>query len=136
MIVVVAAAGALIFGTADSAETSRIVVDDSVCRSLVVHEPDPGVEYQPGVDVYGRSVAPADLPGGQRLDLGDEIAIPLIVDLAQRFPDRLAEAGLDLKASLGTLTIAGDEVRFDDAPLDDSLVDAIAALCAGQRDDR
>ena len=39
------------------------------------HEPAPDVAYQPGVDVHGRAVAPADLNGGSQIELPDVIYI-------------------------------------------------------------
>lgn len=129
---VLAALGAMFFGISDSRGQNRVVVDESVCRSLVVHQPDPGVEFQPGVDVHGRPVAPADLPSSRSLDFDHELAIPVVVDLAERYPGRFAETGLDLRFSLGTLTIDGNEVRLNDTPLGDPLTEAIAALCAEQ----
>ena len=34
------------------------------CARLVEHRPMPDVAFKPGVDVRGKRVAPADLPGG------------------------------------------------------------------------
>lgn len=39
-----------------------VVVGRTTCRALTAHQPAPGVAYQPGVDVHGKPVAPADLP--------------------------------------------------------------------------
>jgi hypothetical protein len=126
-----AAIGALLFGVPASAQ-GRIVVADDVCRSLVLHQPEAGVEFVPGVDVRGREVAPADLPGRPDLEFMRESVIPLIIDLAGKYPDRLAGAELDLQLSLGALTINGDDVRLNGVPLNDPLERAIAALCAEQ----
>lgn len=126
------ALGAIFFSVADSEAQGRVVVDERVCRSIVVHQPDPGVEFQPGEDVYGRPVAPADLPNSPTVDLGDSLDIPVIVDLAERYPELFDATGLDLQVSLGTLTLNGNEVRLNDTPLGDPLTDAIAALCEEQ----
>jgi hypothetical protein len=41
----------------------RIVITRDLCSQLSVqYQPAPDVAYRPGVDVYGRPVAPADLP--------------------------------------------------------------------------
>jgi hypothetical protein len=41
----------------------RIVVTRDLCNQVnVEHQPAPDVTYRPGTDVYGRPVAPADLP--------------------------------------------------------------------------
>jgi hypothetical protein len=43
------------------------------------------VTYQPGVDVHGRPVALADLPGGAQVALPDAIPIVISVDVQERF---------------------------------------------------
>jgi hypothetical protein len=41
----------------------RIVITREMCsQASIEHVPAPDVTYKPGVDVYGRPVAPADLP--------------------------------------------------------------------------
>lgn len=40
-----------------------VYVTKADCMALVRHHPAPGTAYEPGVDVHGRYVAPADLPG-------------------------------------------------------------------------
>ena len=43
----------------------EITVTPKDCRRLVAHKPADDVTYKPGVDAYGRPVAPADLAGTQ-----------------------------------------------------------------------
>lgn len=51
------------------------------CSQLAAHHPDPGVTYQPGTDVHGRYVAPADLPGTQNFNvLPDRVTFDLKVN--------------------------------------------------------
>ena len=52
-----------------AAETTRVEISRADCQRLVRHSPQADVAYQGGRDVYGRSVAPADLDGGFRVDL-------------------------------------------------------------------
>ncbi len=40
-----------------------IYVTKADCQAMVAHHPSADVTYQPGQDVHGRAVAPADLPG-------------------------------------------------------------------------
>lgn len=48
-----------------AAPEGRIVVTSDTCaRLLIEHQPSADATYRPGVDVYGRPVAPADLPSG------------------------------------------------------------------------
>lgn len=44
-------------------------VTKSDCNALVQYRQAPDVAYQPGKDVHGKAVAPADLPGGNYTDL-------------------------------------------------------------------
>ncbi|NFV79934.1 hypothetical protein [Magnetospirillum aberrantis] len=46
-----------------SAQPLRIVITKTDCSRLIRHVPAPDVAYKPGVDVHGRAVAPADMPG-------------------------------------------------------------------------
>ena len=42
----------------------RVAVSRADCQRLVAHVPAADVAYKPGVDVHGKAVASADLPGG------------------------------------------------------------------------
>ncbi|MDR3436674.1 hypothetical protein [Telmatospirillum sp.] len=43
---------------------ASVYVTKSDCMALVRHHPAADVTYQPGADVHGKYVTPADLPGG------------------------------------------------------------------------
>lgn len=74
------------------------------CRLLGAHKPDSGVAYQPGVDVHGNPVAPADLNGGAAMAVSETVTVPLSVDLAERLQNSHVQ-GLQLEAPLGMLEI-------------------------------
>jgi hypothetical protein len=81
------------FATTAAAET--IVVTKPDCQRLVQYVPSGDVEYQPGVDAYGRPVAPADVGGGYgEIKPPDEITFPIQVNLRnfQRGPEADAQA--------------------------------------------
>jgi hypothetical protein len=59
----------------------RVEITRADCRRLVRHEPAEGVDYEPGVDVHGNEVAPAEVGGGVELDLPDRITIPIELDV-------------------------------------------------------
>ncbi len=116
MILRVSVVAALCAGPALAAETVTISTAD--CRRLVAHAPS--ADYQAGVDVRGKPVAPADLPGAASIDLPEVIEIPLTVDVAKRLGR--AEAGTDVlasrrgiegKAALGTLTVKGNDLFWN-----------------------
>jgi len=115
-------------------------IDPALCRSLVKHVPDASVAYQPGVDVDGNPVAPADLPGAPQMQLPDKINIPLTLSLAKvlklntsQYPYN--QLGPGTEAQLGTITVEGDKVLFNGKPLSDEQQDNLAVLCL-KRDDQ
>lgn len=84
--------------------------------------------YQPGVDVHGRPVVPAD--GGMAAPIGmtDNIRIPVTVDLAQKL-GAAVPAGTNLEAVAGVVNIsAAGQVSFNGQ----DLTPATYALCTGQ----
>jgi hypothetical protein len=54
--------------------STKVIISGQDCQRLVKHIPSPDVSYKPGVDVHGKPVAPADLPGsGGTFQLPDHI---------------------------------------------------------------
>jgi len=101
------------------------------CDQLVEYVQGPDVAYQPGVDVDGRPVAPADLDGGWQVRLPEVISI----DITR---DRLESSGLSplsplfqAEAFIGVVDIdlANGHVRFNGADLSDPETQALAAFC-------
>jgi hypothetical protein len=68
-----------------------LVLTPETCRRLAAQQRGaPSAAYQPGVDVYGRPVAPADLPGGNA-------AVPSVtteIELGRVGAGRAATGGL------------------------------------------
>ncbi len=52
---------------AGAAEKTNVRITKADCTRLVEHRPSADVAYQPGVDVRGRKVAPADVPASPAL---------------------------------------------------------------------
>jgi hypothetical protein len=65
------------------AQTSFVISAED-CRLLARHTPDPGVEYQPGIDARGRKVVPADLGGRLPVHVPETFIIDIDVYLADR----------------------------------------------------
>ena len=102
------------------------------CDRLTKYQEPPGVEYQPGVDVHGEPVVPADIGGGSNIQLPQTIVIPIEVFLQDRFhlpPNSALWAG---KAEVGTVTVTGDRVFFNGQELTDAETAALAAICREQ----
>lgn len=69
------------------AQPATVTVTREDCLRLVRHVPSADTTYRPGVDVYGRAVAPADLDGGVRIELPDSYSFDIEiqpVDFARR----------------------------------------------------
>jgi hypothetical protein len=54
------------------------------CNRFVRHHPSADVEYKPGVDVRGKAVAPADLPGSRRIKLPDSYEFDITLQVFKR----------------------------------------------------
>jgi hypothetical protein len=119
----VAAAG---WGASARAE---IVMSRQDCQRLVRHEPAPDVAYQPGVDVHGRPVVPADLGGGSPIELPDVIYIPIEVLLEDRFHIPANSALFKATAEVGVVELRGNRVYYQDQLLSDPEEAALEAAC-------
>lgn len=115
-------------------------VDPRLCQALTArHRPAPDVEYVPGVDVRGRAVAPADVPGsaGASPLLLERFEIPVTLDFARRMGFSGGRAGtsgqLPGNAEIGRLVIDGGRVSFNGQPLGGSSQAALAAACGRYR---
>ena len=108
------------------------------CNALIKHTPDADVAYQPGVDVHGNAVTPADLPNQPQMKLPDKINIPLTLNLAKTLNLNISaypynQLGQGTEAQLGMLTVEGDKVLFNDQPISDEQQDKLAVLCLQPR---
>lgn len=108
--------------------TIRVTKAD--CARLVKHEPAADVTYEPGVDVRGNEVAPADLYGGSQIELPETVTIPIEVDLFDRLglpADRRYEGDVQV----GTVRIDLDDGRatFNGQPLTPKEQHELAIRC-------
>lgn len=65
------------------ADARTVIVDDGRCRVVERYVPNADVAYQPGVDVKGRAVAPADLNGGNQVVTPRFVTIPLNIPISE-----------------------------------------------------
>ncbi|PZQ44076.1 MAG: hypothetical protein DI551_10890 [Micavibrio aeruginosavorus] len=83
------------------------------CRLLKEHAPSSDVAYQPGVDVHGKPVVPADINAAPMGLNQQTIVVPLTVDLAQRLQNQSIN-GLQMEGTLGFLEIGpGGKVTYN-----------------------
>lgn len=89
--------------------SENIAVQTMICKKLFVHTPSANTNYQPGVDVNGNAVAPADLPSTTNFAAapGDYIEVPMTVDLAQRLNQPVPE-GVKMEGIIGNLRLYKD----------------------------
>lgn len=122
------------------AQNPQSDVDPRLCQALGVnHRPAPDVEYVPGVDVRGRAVAPADLPGsyGAMRQPLDRFEIPVTLDFARRMGFSAGRSAAAAKVpgatEVGRLVIDGGRVTFNGQAVGDSSQAALAAACGRYR---
>lgn len=113
------------------AAQDRVVVTISRadCDRLVEHHPAPDVAYQPGADVNGSPVAPADLDGGIQVAVPETIYIPIEVDLFDRFGIPANPALFEADAQVGEVTYRDGRATFNGQPLQDEAAAELSARC-------
>jgi hypothetical protein len=109
--------------------SAEIAISRKDCQRLVNHEPAPDVAYQPGVDVHGRPVVPADLGGGQQIQLPDVIYIPIEVLIQDKYGIPANSVLYDATALVGVVEVRGNQVYFEDQPLTDREIVALEEAC-------
>ena len=109
--------------------SAEIAISRKDCQRLVNHEPAPDVAYQPGVDVHGRPVVPADLGGGQQIQLPDVIYIPIEVLIQDKYGIPANSVLYDATALVGVVSVRGNQVYFEDQPLTDPEIVALEQAC-------
>jgi hypothetical protein len=108
------------------ARAEEVRISRSDCRLLGAYQ-DGGADYQPGVTVDGKSVAPADL--APQPDIGSTIVIDLKMDVLRRLGVRRSSPLLDPEAHLGLITVERNRVYFNGQPLDDAETQYLSAEC-------
>ena len=85
------------------------------CRILEQHKPSADANYQPGVDVHGKPVVPADINAAQPMGLDGQqtIVIPLSIDMAKRLQGQNIQ-GLDMTSTIGFIEVGpGGRVTYN-----------------------
>ncbi|MBN2751138.1 MAG: hypothetical protein JXQ84_00365 [Rhodospirillaceae bacterium] len=93
--------------------------DDSCVRAVRTLRTD-GADYKPGVDVYGRSVAPADVQPTLNIAPPQVIEFPVTLDVAKRLgfdtrgPLEAKTTVAIVRIENGRVTVNGQEIQADD----------------------
>ncbi len=120
----------LVAGPALAQPTVPVELRPRDCAHLVTeHVPADEVAFQPGLDVRGHPVAPADLPSSARLRLPETIEIALDFPLRDLLRARNFPPGLDGAVQLGWLVWDGRSFTYNGQPLGDPALAALAAAC-------
>lgn len=125
------AALAIVAATTSRAAERTIAIARSDCELAVRYVAPAGVDYQPGVDVNGRPVAPADLDDDQRLQLPESIPVIITDDLRKRFRVPHHSPLFDAAAVVGIveLRLSDRRLTFNGVELSDPEANALAAMC-------
>ena len=121
----------LIGATAAAAAPTTVQISEQDCSQLARHVAVDDTTYQPGIDVNGNAVTPADLNGSAQIPAPDAIIIPLTLDLASRLgippggnADYLA------RPVIGDVVVARDgRVTFNGTPLTSDAQYELSQLC-------
>ena len=110
-------------------EKAEVTITRADCARLVEHVPSPGVAYQPGVDAYGRAVAPADLNGGVGIQVPETLRIPIEIDLQERFGIPANPALYDADVPVGEVAYRDGRLTFEGQPLQDEAAAELTRRC-------
>jgi hypothetical protein len=112
------------------AEEVSVTLTREDCQRLTRYVPDPGVAYQPGVDVNGRAVVPADLGSAPVLQIPETIQITIDVDLQDRLGFPANDKNFEADALLGVVTLGPDgRAWFNGQPLQDEAQYELSQQC-------
>lgn len=113
------------------AADGAIEITRADCSRLVKHVPAPDVAYQPGVDVHGKPVAPADLDGGYQVALPRVVRIPITVLLEDRFGIPANSVLYKAEAEIGVaeIDLVDGRVTFNGRDLATAEAQALSAAC-------
>jgi hypothetical protein len=110
-----------------AADGTVTIVTRQDCSRVTIHRPSADVQYQPGVDVYGRSVAPADL-GGSSITIPDQIDINIGIKLDEKYG--LGSGGFySSDASIGKVTVKDGAMYWNGKRMDEGDQHALAEAC-------
>ena len=113
---------------ADAQET-RVLITKADCSRLVKYTASPDLAYQPGSDVRGRAVVPADLDPQAHFPAGDHYLVSLEVDLAERLGIPPGPSNFDADAEIGLVEVRDGRIYFNGRPLLSEGQAEFAALC-------
>jgi len=116
--------GAIEFGP-----DGQLVMSSDVCTTLGAPLVVPSADYQEGVDVNGKRVAPADLPSSTPPIALDNFPIEINKNLAGKFNVPATGGAYGAKAILGYVTLRDNRAYFNGQPMGDDQRAALLDTC-------
>ena len=116
-------------GGIEVASDGRLVMSSDICTTLAGEQPVPRADYQQGVDVNGKPVAPADLPTSAPPIQLDNFPIEIKKDLAGKFNVPATGGNFGAKAILGYVTLRDNRAYFNGQPMGDDQRAALIEAC-------
>ena len=110
-------------------EPAEVIITRADCARLVEHVPAPDVAYQPGVDAYGRGVAPLDLNSGAQIQAPETLRIPIEIDLFDRFGIPANPALYESDIPIGEVIYRDGRLTFEGQPLQDEAAAELSRRC-------
>ena len=80
---------------------------EPLCQFWLAHKPTAGVAYQPGVDVHGNPVVPADMNAQLPSLPPSRITFPMTIDMARQMNIPVPE-GTKMDANMGMIDVYTD----------------------------
>jgi hypothetical protein len=116
-------------GAVAQAPGGGLVMSSQICAAVAAAGPAvPSADYQPGVDVNGNAVTPADLPSTTASPPIDNFPIEINQRLASKF-NLPATGGVGGKAILGYVTLRDNKPYFNGQALNADQSAALAEAC-------
>jgi hypothetical protein len=120
---------AYVIGACDAAERT-IAVARSDCRLAIEHAATADADFEPGVDVHGRPVVPADV-GRAGVGLPDIVSVFVSAEVRNTFQLSDDSPLLSFDAGIGVVEyeLSSGRLLFNGVPLRERDEQALAALC-------
>lgn len=125
----------LLWAVPAAAEHGELSVTRETCNFMTVHEPDADVAYQPGVDVHGKPVAPADIGPYARVTVPRDFGIDIQVILSERLGIPTDPSAYRPEAHLGYVEFKDGMLFYEGQQLADLEYHAILEACRKYRDE-
>ena len=110
-------------------QAQTVTISAADCAKLATQVPAPDVAYQPGVDMHGRAVAPADLNASPSIRPPDTISFDVAVDL-RRFGIAQSSPLFQPNVPLGRVSVEPNgRVLYNGQPIGNPETAALGELC-------